>query len=75
MPCNNRPLSHWQSLIIQDEEESSHFPTIKSFTFPIFYVSFLLPLSVLCNLSALTLFSFSLCSRQSLSFPVILKAE
>lgn len=28
VPCNNRPLSHWQSLIIQYEEDSSLSPPL-----------------------------------------------
>lgn len=57
-PCNNHPLSHWQSLIIHYEEGSS-LSTIKSFRFPLLYVFFFpFPLSLLCNLCMLALSPF-----------------
>ncbi len=58
VPYDNHPLSHWQSLIIQYEEDRSLFPTIRSFAFPLLHASFLLPLSVLCNSRMLPLFPF-----------------
>lgn len=58
VPCNNLPLSHWQSLIIQYEEDSSLSPPLSLSCFLFFMSSFLLPLSVLCNLRTLPLSPF-----------------
>lgn len=71
-PCNNRPLSHWQSLIIQYEEDSSLSPPSSLLRFLFFMSS-----SAFCTLqfTHAARFSFSLFPPSVSLIPCDLEAE